>query len=96
MDGMSDKDWEALHENFYTADLLSAVDSLDALRDYLNDREHFQPPEIRGEFQAIQDERAEQHFSAGVGRAQPSAIARTHQTSESSTDNFGGHFGGRA
>ena len=49
MGGMSDKDWEALHENFDTAELLSAVDSLDALRGYLNDREHFQPPEIRGE-----------------------------------------------
>jgi hypothetical protein len=40
--GMSDKDWEALHEYFDTADLLSAVDSVDALRGYLNDREHFQ------------------------------------------------------
>ena len=49
MGGMSEKDWEALHENFDTTDLLSAVDSLDALRGYLNDREHFQPPEIRGE-----------------------------------------------
>ena len=49
MGGMSDKDWEALHENFDTAELLSAVDSVDALRGYLNDREHFQPPEIRGE-----------------------------------------------
>ena len=28
---------------------MSAVDSLDALRGYLNDREDFQPPEIRGE-----------------------------------------------
>ena len=26
MGGMSDKDWEALHENFDTAELLSAVD----------------------------------------------------------------------
>jgi hypothetical protein len=49
MGGMSEKDWETLHENFDTTDLLSAVDSLDALRGYLNDREHFQPPEIRGE-----------------------------------------------
>ena len=46
---MRDRDWEALHENFATAELLTAVDSLDALRGYLNDREHFQPPEIRGE-----------------------------------------------
>ncbi len=46
---MSDRDWEALHENFDTADLLSAVESFDALRGYLNDREHFQPPEMRGE-----------------------------------------------
>ncbi len=46
---MSDRDWEALHENFATADLLTAVDSLDALRGHLNDREHFQPPEIRDE-----------------------------------------------
>ena len=46
---MSDRDWEALHENFDTADLLSAVDSFDALRGYLNDRDDFQPPEIRGE-----------------------------------------------
>ncbi len=49
MGGISEKDWGALHENFDTTDLLSAVDSLDALRGYLNDREHFQPPEIRGE-----------------------------------------------
>ena len=49
MAGMSDKDWETLHENFDTADLPTAVDSLDALRGYLNDREHFQPPEMRGE-----------------------------------------------
>ncbi len=46
---MSDRDWEALHENFDTAELLSAVDSFDALRGYLNDREDFQAPEIRGE-----------------------------------------------
>jgi predicted component of type VI protein secretion system len=46
---MSDRDWEALHENFATAELLTAVDSLDALRGHLNDREHFQPPEIRHE-----------------------------------------------
>ena len=46
---MNDRDWEALHENFDTAELLTAVDSLDALRGHLNDREHFQPPEIRGE-----------------------------------------------
>ncbi len=46
---MSDRDWEALHENFDTAELLSAVDSFDALRGYLNDRENFQPPEIRGD-----------------------------------------------
>ena len=26
MGGMSEKDWEALHENFDTTDLLSAVD----------------------------------------------------------------------
>ena len=45
---MSDLDWEALHENFDTAELLRAV-ILDALRGHLNDREHFQPPEIRGE-----------------------------------------------
>jgi hypothetical protein len=46
---MSDRDWEALHENFDTADLLNAVDSFDALRGYLNDRDNFQPPEIRGD-----------------------------------------------
>ena len=38
MGKISDKDWEALHENFDTAELLSAVDSVDALRGYLNDR----------------------------------------------------------
>ena len=46
---MNDRDWEALHENFDTAELLTAVDSLDALRGHLNDRADFQPPEIRGE-----------------------------------------------
>ncbi len=46
---MSDRDWEALHENFDTAELLTAVDSLDTLRGLLNDREDFQPLEIRGE-----------------------------------------------
>ncbi len=46
---MSDRDWKALHENFDPAELLTAVDSLDALRGHLNDREHFQPPEIRDE-----------------------------------------------
>ena len=49
MTEMNDADWEALHENFETAELLSAVDSFDALRGYLNDRENFQPPEIRGD-----------------------------------------------
>jgi hypothetical protein len=49
MGGMSEKDWETLHENFETADLLRAVDCFDALRGYFNDREHFQPPEIRDE-----------------------------------------------
>ena len=32
-----------------TRRMLSPVDSLDALRGYLNDREDFQAPEIRGE-----------------------------------------------
>ncbi len=49
MSEMSNEDWEALHDNFDTSDLLSAVDCLDALREVLNDRERFQPPAIRGE-----------------------------------------------
>ncbi|MBM3654777.1 MAG: transposase [Alphaproteobacteria bacterium] len=49
MGRMSDKDWEALLDNFDTNDLLSAVDCLEALRGHLNDRADFQPPEIRGE-----------------------------------------------
>lgn len=46
---MSDDGWNALHENFDTSELLSAVDSFDALRGYLNDPDDFQPPEMRGE-----------------------------------------------
>jgi hypothetical protein len=46
---MDDGDFETLQQNFDTADLLNAVDSFDALRGHLNDREDFQPPEMRGE-----------------------------------------------
>lgn len=48
MGEMSDRDREALHDNFDTADLLKAVDCLDALRGLLSDREQFQPV-LRGE-----------------------------------------------
>jgi hypothetical protein len=55
MGGMTDKDWEALLDNFDTTELLSAVDCLDALRGHLNDREHSQPPAIRGELLKLHD-----------------------------------------
>ncbi|MGB5087417.1 MAG: transposase [Methylocystis silviterrae] len=45
---MSDRDWETLHDNFDTSDLLKAVDCLDGLRGLLSDREQFQPV-LRGE-----------------------------------------------
>lgn len=45
---IGNKDWETLHDNFDTSDLLKAVDCLDALRGLLSDREHFQPV-LRGE-----------------------------------------------
>jgi hypothetical protein len=44
---MTDAEWEALTENFETASLLQAVDAVDTLRGYLNDRDKHQPPEIR-------------------------------------------------
>lgn len=46
---MTDDEWQKLYENFETTDLLRAVDSIDRLRDDLNDREHGAPPEIRSE-----------------------------------------------
>lgn len=45
---MSDRDWETLHDNIDTSDLLKAVDCLDGLRGLLSDREQFQPV-LRGE-----------------------------------------------
>lgn len=48
MAGMSDRDWETLHDNFDTSELLKAIDCLDALRCLLSDREQFQPV-LRGE-----------------------------------------------
>ena len=44
---MTDAEWQALNENFETVSLLQAVDAVDALRGHLNDREKYQPPEIR-------------------------------------------------
>jgi len=44
---MTDDEWHNLYENFETTRLLTAVDSVDSLRDDLNDQEHGAPPAIR-------------------------------------------------
>lgn len=44
---MTEQEWQHLHENFETTDLLSAVDAVDVLRDDLNDGEGCRPPELR-------------------------------------------------
>lgn len=44
---MTDEQWQHLHENFETADLLRAVDAVDELRGDLRDDEAGRPPELR-------------------------------------------------
>ena len=44
---ISDEELEALQDGFDTYALLHAVDELDKMRGHLNDRESFNPPEIR-------------------------------------------------
>ncbi len=45
---ISDEEWKTLTPDaFDTRTLLSAVDAVDAMRDYLNDDENGGPPEIR-------------------------------------------------
>lgn len=44
---MTDAELNKLEDNFETADLLRAVDAIDRMRELLNDREHFRPPQIR-------------------------------------------------
>jgi hypothetical protein len=44
---MTDEEWQRLHSNFNTTDLLEAVDAVDSLRDHLNDGEDCRPPELR-------------------------------------------------
>jgi hypothetical protein len=44
---MTDDEWQNLYENFETTRILAAVDSVDSLRDDLNDRDHGAPPVIR-------------------------------------------------
>lgn len=43
---MTEEEWQHLYENFETADLLSAVNAVDSLRDDLNDGEHGRPPQL--------------------------------------------------
>lgn len=52
---MTDDEWENLIENFETADLLSAVDSVDSLRAELNDGESLEPPELRTDMLRLHD-----------------------------------------
>ena len=47
MTTMTDEEWQHLYENFETTELLSAVDTVDSLRDDLNDGEYSRPPELR-------------------------------------------------
>jgi hypothetical protein len=44
---MTEEEWQHLHENFETTDLLRAVDAVDTLRDDLNDGENRRSPELR-------------------------------------------------
>ena len=45
---ITDAEWQELNpDNFETASLLRAVDSIDEARDYLNDGDHCNPPQLR-------------------------------------------------
>jgi hypothetical protein len=44
---MTDEEWQHIHLNFETTELLSAVDTADSLRDDLNDGEYSRPTELR-------------------------------------------------
>lgn len=44
---ITDAELNKLEDKFETADLLRAVDEIDKMRSYLNDRDNFRPPEIR-------------------------------------------------
>jgi hypothetical protein len=44
---MTEEEWQHLYKNFETAELLSAVDAVDCLRDDLNDGEGGRPLELR-------------------------------------------------
>src|SRR6476660_5020223 len=44
---MTDEELEKLQDGFETASLLRAIEDLDKMRGYLNDRPKHQPPELR-------------------------------------------------
>lgn len=44
---ITDAELNKLEDNFETAELLRAVDEIDKMRGYLNDRDDFRPPQIR-------------------------------------------------
>lgn len=44
---ITDAELNRLEDNFETADLLRAVDEIDKMRGYLNDRDHHRPPQLR-------------------------------------------------
>ena len=46
---ISDGELAALQDGFDTYSLLHAIDELDKMRGHLNDQEHHNPPEIRGD-----------------------------------------------
>jgi hypothetical protein len=51
---ITDAELNRLEDNFETADLLRAVDEIDKMRGYLNDRDHFRPPAIRDDLLTLQ------------------------------------------
>lgn len=44
---ITDAELNKIADNFKTADVLRAVDEIDRMRDHLNNRENFCPPQIR-------------------------------------------------
>ena len=52
---ITDKELEALQNGFDTLSLVHAVDELDKMRGHLNDREHYNPPEIRNDILKLHD-----------------------------------------
>ena len=47
MEGITNDEWQNIHDNFESRQLLTAVDHIDIARHHLGDGDNWEPPQIR-------------------------------------------------